>query len=166
MKVIPLIFFLMLAGCSFSPVKTSLDGKVFSCDLLVGRWSGSYMSEKWNFSTSFVSEYLPRGIYRGYFTNTGNEALKDNDTQELRAWFCDGKTFGTFLIATSDGISPEDAISSHKVYEFIELTKNYRKYRTIVGNEIGKTYESYKIPAESRWFKSHVSEPIDLSKPK
>tara|TARA_R110002049_G_scaffold49267_2_gene141142 strand:+ start:666 stop:1031 length:366 start_codon:yes stop_codon:yes gene_type:complete len=119
---------------------------VFRCDFLVGSWSGSYSSEKWKDSITFVSEYLPHGIYRGDFTAVSNEDQNEHVSQELRTWFCDGTTFGTFLISTSDGISPEEAIASHKVYEIIELTENYSKYRTIVGNEVGKEYESYKLP--------------------
>jgi hypothetical protein len=140
MKLLSLLFFFFLTACS-TTTKNQIGDGIFRCDYLVGNWSGSYISEKWGEKINYVIEFHPHGVYRAVFDVEGSEEPK---SIEVRTWFCDGKTFGTFLVSSSEGISPEEAIASHKVYQIIELSSNYRKYKTLVGNEPGKVYELYK----------------------
>ena len=128
-----------LTACSNGNSTTTFD-----CSKLVGTWSGQSYSEKWERTNTFVQTFLPQGLYNAYFqsrSKTGDVSYQ----ADQRTWFCDGTTFGTFLIITSDGLTPENTIAPHKVFEFIELTDSTLKYKTLKGNEVGKTYEASRI---------------------
>ncbi|WP_372782346.1 hypothetical protein [Litorivivens sp.] len=144
MRLLLIVSLVLMTACSGGIYRQS-SVLSFDCSLLVGRWVGYSESQKWNHETTYVEEYLPMGIFKARY-QIRSENGEVSTQEETRSWFCDGTTFGTFLISTSNGVSPEDAIASHKVYEIIELSESSIKYRTVIGNEVGKEYHDRKIP--------------------
>ena len=139
MKLLSAIFLVIFVG-AYASAEEELN-----CEYLVGTWVGSSFEYSIQSQKTFQSTFNKDGTFEMVFNFA--DGVVDESQKESGVWECDGRYVVEHTLIVS-----ETEVEYVDLYEYLELTASYSKYRAVlancddvIGDCNGKLYESVKI---------------------